>query len=104
MLMRDAVCRQRQGFGLCFQDFLAALKPGCSVHSYEFCFAIRNVVVSFWGLNVVAKPYLSLVATQASKIKANLFCVVKGFLRWIENSHDEDSSQSSLLQKSRAET
>lgn len=100
--MSDTVGIQWQGFGLCFQDLLAALKPACSVLCDEFCFAITNVVVSFWGLNVVTKPCLSLIAREASKPKANLFCVIKGFLGWVESSHNKGSSQCSLLQNSGA--
>lgn len=49
LLMRVTVCVQWQGFGLCFQDFLAVLKPGSSVLSYKFRFVITSLAVSFWG-------------------------------------------------------
>lgn len=49
----------------------------------------------------MTKPYLTLVAREASK--ANLFCVIKDFLRWVKSSHSKGSSQCSLLQNSRAE-
>lgn len=60
--------------------------------------------MSFWKLNAETKPYLSLIAREVSKPRANLSCVIS--LRWFKRSHSKGSPHAFLLiiAKPRAES
>lgn len=70
----------------------------CSAEARLFCselqipFCDNKSCGEFLRLSVVTKQYFSVLAREISKIKANLFCVIKIFLRCVESSHNKVSS------------